>query len=105
MIGRSYWILIWYGILAIGVAGFLASLYWGRQTHWKNLDEVLRAMGTVTVSIGMLMFLHEDNGGLTQILIVGSLFFFVLAFILGRNNPFRHRRSDDENGPPKPGPL
>ena len=105
MIGRSYWILIWYGILAIGVAGFLASLYWGRQTRWKNLDEVLRAMGTVTVSIGMLMFLRESSSGLTQILMVTALFCFVLAFILGRNSPHPQRRSDDQDGPPAPGPL
>jgi hypothetical protein len=87
MIGRRYWILIWYGILAIGVVGLVVAAYWGRRTAWKNLDEVLRAVGTITVSIGMLLLLYSIAGGIAQALLVGSLFAFVLAFILGRRQP------------------
>ena len=84
MIGRSYWILIWYGILGIGVIGLIAAVYWGRKTQWKNLDEVLRAVGTVTVSLGMVLLLKRETGGLGQGLLIVALFSFVLAFILGR---------------------
>ena len=61
--GRKYWILIWYGILLLGVLGLWASLYWARRTAWKNVDEVLRAVGTILVSVGMLLLLHQPAGG------------------------------------------
>ena len=41
MIGKRYWIWIWYAILAIGVIGLLAAIDWGRQIKWRNLDEIL----------------------------------------------------------------
>ena len=56
--GRRYWIAIWYGILFLGALGLWSSLYWGRQTHWKNSDELLPATGTLMVSIGMLLLLN-----------------------------------------------
>lgn len=84
IIGLRYWILIWYGILAIGVLGFLAAVYWGRQTGWKNIDEVLRAVGTMAVSGGMLVLLRRGGGGVGEALLVLALFCFVLAFVLGR---------------------
>src|ERR1041385_7515632 len=31
IVGRRYWILIWYGILLLGVLGMVASLHWGRR--------------------------------------------------------------------------
>lgn len=103
MIGRSYWILIWYGILAIGVVGLIAAVYWGRHTRWKNVDEILRAVGTVTVSLGMLLFLNRENNGAAQTLLIAALFSFVLAFILGRRGEpdqppagSDHDESDDE---------
>jgi hypothetical protein len=95
MIGRSYWILIWYGILAIGVMGLVASIYWGRKTRWKNVDEVLRAVGTVTVSLGMVLLLQRVTGGIGQALLVLALFSFVLAFILGRRLEPERTSSDD----------
>lgn len=98
IIGRTYWILIWWLILAIGVAGLGASIYWGLQTKWKNVEEVLRATGTVTVSVGMLLLLKQISGGAGEILLVASLFCFVLAFILGRRpgaHPQRRRPGDD----------
>ncbi len=83
-IGRSYWILIWYGILTLGVVGLLAALYWGRRTRGKNLDEILRVIGTTTISLGMLLLLNRMAGGAAQILLLAALVSFVLAFIVGR---------------------
>jgi hypothetical protein len=86
--GRKYWILIWYGILLLGVLGLWASVYWARRTAWKNVDEVLRGVGTTLVSIGMLLLLHQPAGPLWnitgEILLVDALICFVAAFILGR---------------------
>ncbi|MBS1241707.1 MAG: hypothetical protein H6R40_1134 [Gemmatimonadetes bacterium] len=82
--GLRYWILIWYGILLLGVVGLGGALYWGRQTHWKNLDEVFRGVGTITVSVGMLLLLYQVQIGLGQLLLVLALACFVLAFIFGR---------------------
>ncbi|MBM4188093.1 MAG: hypothetical protein FJ206_12385 [Gemmatimonadetes bacterium] len=84
IIGHRYWILIWYGILAIGVLGFLTAAYWGRRTSWKNVDEILRAVGTMAVSIGMLVLLNRGGGGFGEAFLVLALFCFVLAFVLGR---------------------
>jgi hypothetical protein len=86
MIGRRYWILIWYGILAVGMVGLIVAAYWGRRTRWTNLDEVLRAVGTITVSCGMLLLLYGIAGAAAQTLLVASLFAFVMAFILGRRD-------------------
>lgn len=86
--GLKYWILIWYGILLLGVLGLWASLYWARRTAWKNVDEVLRGVGTILVSAGMLLLLHQPAGPLWQttgeILLVDALICFVTAFVLGR---------------------
>ncbi len=86
--GRKYWILIWYGILLLGVLGLWASVYWARRTAWKNVDEVLRGVGTTLVSVGMLLLLHQPAGPLWnitgEILLVDALICFVAAFVLGR---------------------
>jgi uncharacterized membrane protein YccC len=50
IVGRKYWILIWYGILLLGLLGQWASIYWARRTRWQNMDEVLRAFGTILVA-------------------------------------------------------
>lgn len=84
VIGRGYWILIWYGILLLGLLGLLSSLYWGRRTHWKNLDELIRACGTIAVSVGMLLLLRRDAEWLGQVLLILALICFIAAFILGR---------------------
>jgi len=103
IIGRSYWIIIWYGILLLGVLGIWSSLYWGRQTGWQNFDEVLRATGTVTVSIGMLILLYgvfpQEVG---EVLLVIALLSFIGAFVLGRRAPRSASSpdSDDEEEPP-----
>ena len=82
--GLRYWILIWYGILLLGVVGLGGALYWGRKTHWKNLDEVFRGVGTIVVSAGMLLLLYQVQIGVGQLLLVLALACFVLAFIFGR---------------------
>jgi hypothetical protein len=104
--GRKYWILIWYGILLLGVLGLWASLYWARRTAWKNVDEVLRAVGTILVSVGMLLLLHQPAGPLWsttgEILLVDALICFIAAFVLGRRRERERaaRRSGEHSMPP-----
>ena len=96
VIGRRYWTLIWYGILLLGVLGLTAALYWGKKTHWKNLDEIIRATGTILVSIGMLMLLNHVAQLLAQVLLVVALGCFVTAFVLGRRLPPSPEEPPDE---------
>ncbi len=91
MIGKRYWIWIWYGILVLGVIGLAGAIHWGRQTAWRNLDEVLRGIGTICVSAGMLLLLSGSGGGAGQTLLLAALIAFILAFAIGR-----------EPSPPKP---
>ncbi len=100
IIGHRWWILIWYGILTIGVVGLLASFSWARQTHWRNLDEVLRAIGTITVSLGMLLFLYDVTGGAAETLLLAALLSFVLAFVVGRRPDHRPPPPDDDEADP-----
>jgi len=95
--GRRYWIVIWYGILLLGVLGLWASVYWGRQTRWKNLDELLRSVGTITVSLGMLLLLNRVAEVLGQVLLVVALVSFVLAFVYGRKHPVAAPPPDSED--------
>ena len=96
--GLRFWNLIWYGILLLGVLGLLPSLYWGRRTHWQNLDEFIRALGTILVSVGMLLLLNHAGGVLGRVLLLAALICFVLAFILGRERPVRSPPEDDGVG-------
>jgi hypothetical protein len=96
--GRRYWIWIWYGILVIGMVGLVTALYWGRRTEWKNLDEILRAVGTITVSLGMLLLLHGTGGGSGETLLIVALTSFVLAFVLGRRIDDRRPSDLDQDG-------
>ena len=105
--GRKYWILIWYGILLLGVLGLWASVYWARRTAWKNVDEVLRGVGTTLVSVGMLLLLHQPAGPLWnitgEILLVDARICFVAAFVLGRRRDReRAARRSGEFAPPVP---
>jgi uncharacterized protein YjeT (DUF2065 family) len=88
IVGRKYWILIWYGILLLGLLGQWASIYWARRTRWQNMDEVLRAFGTILVSAGMLILLYQPDESLwsaaATVLLLDALLCFVAAFILGR---------------------
>jgi hypothetical protein len=82
--GLRYWIIIWYGILLLGLAGLGGALFWGKRTQWKNLDEIFRGVGTITVSVGMLLLLYRTAIGLGQLLLILALACFILAFIFGR---------------------
>jgi hypothetical protein len=106
--GRKYWIIIWYGILVLGILGLWASLYWGRRTRWKNLDEILRAFGTILVSVGMLLLLHRPTAprwGLAgELLLLTALATFISAFLLGRSAQRQggERTSGELVAPPPP---
>lgn len=101
MIGRRYWIWIWWGILALGVVGLVGAIHWSIKTHWRNLEEVLRGIGTVTVSIGMLLLLHGAGGGAGETLLLAALIAFILAFAVGRDR--KPAPSDSpEDSPPQP---
>lgn len=60
--GRGIWIAIWYGILVLGILGLGASVYWGLRVEWRNLDEILRAIGTIAASVGMILLLRGVPG-------------------------------------------
>jgi hypothetical protein len=89
IIGKRYWIWIWYGILTLGAVGLIGAIHWGLKTRWRNLDEVLRGIGTVAVSLGMLLLLYGTGAGAGQTLLVAALIAFVLAFALGREHQSR----------------
>ncbi len=90
LFGRTVWIVIWCGILLLGVVGLFASLYWGRQTHYRNLDEIIRACGTILVSTGFIFLILSFWTLLAQGLLVVALGCFVAAFILGRRTAEPH---------------
>jgi hypothetical protein len=98
--GRGFWILVWYGILVLGLIGLWASVLWGRRLKWQNLDEFLRAIGTVQVSIGMLMLLYGVAVQVATGLLGLAFGVFVAAFVAGRNISFSHQRHDDADGEP-----
>ncbi len=96
MAGRRFWILIWYGMLLLGILGLGASIYWARRTHWRNLDEFLRGIGTVLVSLGMLALLYGVSDAVGTALLGAAVLSFVVAFIAGR------RRDDDDTADDPP---
>ena len=98
MIGRRWWILIWYGILVIGIVGLAVAINWGRQTRWRNVDEILRGIGTITVSVGMLLLLQggSGSGGAGQTLLLAALIAFIMAFVVGREQHRHDARSDHD---------
>jgi hypothetical protein len=83
--GRIYWIWIWCGILFLGVLGLVPALQWARETQWRNLDEVLRAIGTICVSVGMILLLEGTAVPFAYLLLVLAIATFTWAFILGRH--------------------
>jgi len=82
--GRNFWIVIWVGILFLGLLALVPSIYWGRRTHWKNLDELLRAIGAVLVSLGMILVLLEWANPAGEVLLVAAVGCFGAAFVKGR---------------------
>jgi hypothetical protein len=106
IIGRRWWILIWYGILFLGVAGLLVAINWGRQVKWRNVDEILRGIGTIAVSASFLMLLNgTGGGGAAQTLLLAALISFILAFVIGREHEREAARSpSDPANPADPPP-
>jgi ABC-type dipeptide/oligopeptide/nickel transport system permease subunit len=96
--GRRYWILIWYGFLLIGVAGALASAYWGRRNAGRNLDEILRAVATILLSVGMLFLLYGVATFAGRVLLGLAVALFFGAFWAGRTP---RRRSPPGSGHPR----
>jgi hypothetical protein len=91
--GGALWLWIWAALLLLGLLGLWGAVQWGRETHWRNLDEVLRGAGTVLVSLGMIFFLSGQLQILGLILILLALTCFVGAFIVGkRTDEGRDRR-------------
>ena len=84
--GGTYWIWIWVAILALGIAGFIPALNWGRHTNWKNLDEILRGASTILVSVGMILLLQNTLQIFASLLLFSALVMFVSAFVIGRKN-------------------
>ena len=82
--GRPFWIVVWFGILALGLLGLSASVYWGRRTRWRNIDELLRALGTIQASVGMLLLLFGLAAWTGTSLLALALASFVTAFLAGR---------------------
>lgn len=100
IIGRRWWILIWYGILILGVAGLLVAINWGRQVKWRNIDEILRGIGTIAVSVAFIMLLGgTGGGGAAQTLLLAALISFVLAFVVGREHEQEKKRSSSDSPP------
>lgn len=77
--GRTVWIIIWAALLLLGLAGLVGALAVGRRTRWRNLDEILRGLGTVAVSGGMLLLLVGWHLILAIFLLFLSLALFVAA--------------------------
>lgn len=98
--GRRYWIWIWYGIFLLGLLGLVASIYWGQRTHYRNLEEIFRALGTILVSLGMVFLLRGIWVILGQALLVLALACFITAFVLGRRAEARgeavHSHHDED---------
>lgn len=86
--GLKFWIVAWYVILTIGVMGLLGAWMWARRFRWSNWDEVLRGIGTVAVSGGMLAFLQYHMADLGRVLLVLGIGSFALAVLHRRP---RHR--------------
>jgi hypothetical protein len=99
MFGKRYWILIWWGIMALGVVGLIGAIHWGLKTTWKNLDEVLRGIGTIAVSAGMILLLKQTGGGAGETLMLAALIAFILAFAIGREKKPPHDHPPDEPPP------
>ena len=66
--------------------GLLASV---RRLHGENLDELLRAIGTTQVSVGMLLLLYGRLPTVATGLLGLALGVFIAAFVAGR-----HQSSD-----------
>jgi hypothetical protein len=96
-LGRGFWIIVWYGILLLGLAGLWASIASVRRLHGENLDELLRAIGTTQVSVGMLLLLYGRLPTVATGLLGLALGVFIAAFGAGRHQSSGADDEDDED--------
>jgi hypothetical protein len=96
--GRTLWIVLWYAILALGSLGLLGALFWGPDLRWRNLDEILRGLGTVVASAGMLTVLHGASVTLGETLLAA----YAVGDPMRRRGgkPLRIVLEDDRPSPP-----
>lgn len=87
--GRTLWIVLWFAILALGSIGLVGALLWGPDLRWRNLDELLRGLGTVLVSVGMLSVLYGAGALVGQLLLACAVAVFAAAYAVG--DPKRRR--------------
>jgi hypothetical protein len=106
--GRTLWIVLWYAILSLGFVGLLGAFFWGPGLRWRNLDELLRGLGTIVVSVGMLAVLYGAEPAVGQVLLLMAVGIFASAYALG--DPRRRRGGKplqlvNEDGEPSPPPF
>ena len=105
--GRTLWIVLCYALLALGLVGLLGALFWGPDLRWRNLDELLRGLGTVMVSSGMLVALYGADPVVGQGLLALAMGVFAAAYAVGDPRRRRNRKPlqflpehDEEPTPP-----
>jgi hypothetical protein len=95
-LGRGFWIIVWYGILLLGLAGLWASIASVRRLHGENLDELLRAIGTTQVSVGLLLLLYGRLPTVATGLLGLALGVFIAAFVAGRHESSGAEEDDED---------
>lgn len=84
ILGLRFWIIVWYVILGIGSMGLIGASLWAWRARWANWDELLRGVGTVATSLGMLSLLQHISVEAGQYLLILAVVSFGLAFLHGR---------------------
>ena len=83
ILGLRFWIFAWYVILLVGVLGLMGAWAWGRQVRWRNRDEVVRGIGTIFLSAGMLLLLHGIAPRLGAGVVGLAVGMFIVAYLQG----------------------
>ncbi len=83
ILGLRFWVFAWYVILLVGALGLIGAWAWGRRTGWRNRDEVVRGVGTILLSLGMILLLNGSALRLGAALVGLATGAFVVAFLQG----------------------